>query len=100
MVYVATKVPILTRKLYQPYYIHIYHHACFDENNYCLSIEENHSSVYLLLQQYPEGFIHNLDIFNFLPFEPDITYTTFCVATITTYELELPPSGNKISFTL
>ena len=35
-----------------------------------------------------------------IPCELDLTSTPFCDTTITTYEIELPPSGKKVDFNL
>ena len=54
----------------------------------------------LLLRQDPEGHIHNSDLFNLIPCELDLTSTPFRDETIITYDIELPPSRNKIGFNL
>ena len=59
MGYAATTGVVLYWKLDQPFIIHIDHHVWFDEYNSCLSIEENHTQGYLLLQQDHEIHIHN-----------------------------------------
>ena len=100
MGYEATTGVIIYCNTYQRFSIHISHHAWFDEYNSRLSIKDNHTPVYLLLQQYPESLLHNLDLLNFIPFEPDLTSTLFCDTTIITYEIELPPSGKKIGFNI
>ena len=50
-----TTVVILYWNPYQPFSIHRAHNDWFDEYNYSLSIEYNHTNSYLLLQQYPES---------------------------------------------
>ena len=59
-----------------------------------------HTLDYLLLKQYTKIHIHNSDLLNFLPCELDITPTPFYDTIILTYEIYLPPSGNKVGFNL
>ena len=84
----------------QAFVIHIAHHILFNEYNSCLSIEDNHTPGYLLLQQDPEIILHYSDPLNLIPCELNITPTTFRDTKIITYEIELPPSGKKIGFNL
>ena len=84
----------------QPFVIHRAHHFWFGEYNYLLSIEDKHTPDYLLLQQDPEIHVHHLDLLNFIPCELDLTPTPIFDTTILTYEIELPPSGNKDGFNL
>ena len=100
MGYAATTGVILYWKQDQPFIIHRAHHVCFDEYNSCLSIEGKHTPGSLLLQQDPEGHIHNSDLLNLIPCKLDITSTPFRDETIITYDIELPPSGKKIGFNL
>ena len=91
---------IIYWKIYQPFVIHISHKDLFDEYNYCLSIEYNHTPSYLLLQQYPKNILHHSYLLNFIPCELYITSTPFCDTTIITYEIDLPQVGKKIGFNL
>ena len=100
MGYTSTTGVILYWKPYQPFIIHIAHHVWFDEYNYCLSIEDKHTPGSLLLQQDPEGHIHNSDLLNLIPCELDLTSTPFNDVTSITYDIELTPSGEKIGFNL
>ena len=65
-----------------------------------LSIEDNNTPGSLLLWQYPESNIHNPDLLNLIPCELDLTSTPLSDTIIITYEIELPPSGNKVGFNL
>ena len=100
MGYAATTGVILYWKLDQPFIIHRSHNVWFDEYNSRLSIEDNHTPGSLLLCQYPEGRIHDLDLLNLIPCELDLTFTPFSDETIIPYDIELPPSGKKIGFNL
>ena len=100
MGYADTIGVILYWKPDQPFIIHRAHHVWFDEYNSRLSIEDNHNTGSLILLQDPEGRIHNSDLLNLIPCELDITSTPFRDETIITYDIELPPSGNKIGFNL
>ena len=100
MGYAATTGFIIYWNPDQYFVIHIDHHVWFDAYNYHLSIEDNNTTGYLLLQQYPEILLHNSDIINLIPCELDLTSTPFSYITILTYEIELPPSGKKIGFNL
>ena len=100
MGYAATTVVILYWKPDQPIVIHRAHHAWFDEYNYPLSILDKHTPCSLLLKQDHEGHINNSDLLNLISFELDLTSTQFFDTTIITYEIELPPSGKKIGFSL
>ena len=100
MGYAATTVVILYWKPDQTFIIHRAYHIWFDEYNSRLYIEENHTPGSLLLRQYPEGHIHDLDLLNLIPCKLDPTSTPFSAATIITYDIELPPSGKKIGFNL
>ena len=84
MGYADTTGAILYWKPDQPFIINRDHHVCFDENNYRLSIEDNHNPGYLIFWQYPEGHIHYSNILNLIPCELDLTSTQF--------------SGGKIKF--
>ena len=59
MVYAANIGVIIYQKLDQLFAIHIAHHIWFDEYNYCLSIEYNHTPISLLFRQDPEVLIHD-----------------------------------------
>ena len=43
----------------QTFVIHRSHNIWFNEYNYCLSIEDKHTTSSLLIQQDPENIIHN-----------------------------------------
>ena len=72
----------------------------FDEYNSRLSIKDKQTPGSLLLRQYPEGHIHDSDLLNMITCELDIISNPFSDETIITYDIELPTSGNKISFNL
>ena len=55
----------------------------------------NHTPGYLPLQKYCEIILHNFYLIKLIPCELDLTSTPFCDTTILTYEIELPPDGNK-----
>ena len=95
-----TKGVILYWKPDQPFIIHRSHHVLFGEYNYRLSIEDKHTPGPLLLRQYPEGNIHDSDLFNLIPCKLDITSTPFSDETIIAYKIELTPYGKKIGFNL
>ena len=71
----------------QIFVIHRSHNIWFDEYNPRLSIEDKHTPGSLLLQQYPERFIHNSDLLNLIPCELDITSTPFRYTKILTCEI-------------
>ena len=96
MGYAATTGIILYWKPDQPFIIHRAYHVWFDEYNSRLSIEDNHTTVSLLIQQYTESHIHNSDLLNLIPCKLDITSTPFRDETIITYDIDLPPSGKKL----
>ena len=96
MGYAATKGVILYWKTDQPSIINIYHHVCFDECNFHLSISYKHTPGSLLLQKYPEGHTHDSDLLKLIQCKIDLTSTPFSDETIIIYEIELLPSGNKI----
>ena len=100
MGYAANKGIIIYWKPYQYFVIHRDHHVWFDEYNFLLSIEYKHTPCSLILWQDPEIHIHNSDRLNLIPCELDITSTPFSDTTIITYEIKLPPSGNKFGFNL
>ena len=100
MGYAATTGVILYWKPDQPFIIHRYHHVWFIEYNSSLSIEDKHTPGSLLLWQDPDGRIHDSDLLNLTPCKLDLTSTPFSDETIIAYEIELPPSGKKISFNL
>ena len=54
MDFADTTLVILYCNPYQPFSIHRAHNDCFDEYNYSISIEYNHTNSYLLLQNDPE----------------------------------------------
>ena len=70
------------------------------EYTYCIFIEDTHTTVSLLLQQYYESIIHNSDLLNLIPCEIDIKSTPFFDITILTYEIDLPPSVKKFESNL
>ena len=86
MVYVAHTRDIIYWKINHPFVIHRDHHVWSDEYNSRLSIEDNHTSVDLLLRQDPEIHINKSDLLNFIPCELDLTYTTFCGTNILSNE--------------
>ena len=100
MGYADTTGVILYWKPDQTFIIHRSHNVWFDEYNYRLYTEDKHNPGSLLLWQDPEGHIHDSDVLNLIPFEHDITSTPFSDETIITYDIDLPPSGNKIGFNL
>ena len=53
VVYVATMGVIIYFNLCQTFVIHISHHVWFDEYNSCLSIEDKHTPISLLLRKDP-----------------------------------------------
>ena len=69
----------------------------FYEYDYSLYTEDKHTPGYLPLQEYPEGILHIYYLRKYIPCELDITYSQFFD---TTYDIELPPSGKKIGFSL
>ena len=96
MGYTATTGVIIYWKPDQNFFIHRVHNVWFDEYNYCIPIEDKHTPGYLLLQQYIESLLHNQELLNFIPCELDLISTTFFDISIITYEIELPPAGNKL----
>ena len=100
MEYAATTGFIFYWKPDQNFVIHIYHHFWFDEYSSCLSIEYNHTPVYLILQQDPESIIYTSYLLNLIPCELDLTYNPLCDTTILTYEIELPPYRKKMCLNL
>ena len=84
----------------QPFIIHIAHHVWFDEYNYRLSIEDNHTPGSFILWQDTESLIDDSDLLNLIPCELDLTSNPFSNDIIITYYIELPPSGKKIGFNL
>ena len=66
MGYAATTGVILYCNPYQFFVIYIAHHIWFDEYNYCLYIEYNHTMVSLLLQKEPEILLRNSDLIYFI----------------------------------
>ena len=59
MAYTATIRVIIFWKIDQNVVIKKYHHVWFGEYNSHLSIEDNHNTGSLLLQQYPKIHVHN-----------------------------------------
>ena len=45
-------------------------------------------------------FLHHLDLINSIPCKIDLTSTPFIYTTMITYEIELPPDGNKTGLNL
>ena len=68
-------------------FIRISHNFWFDEYNSRLSIEDKNIPGSLLLQQYPESLIYNLDLPKLIPCELDLIPTTFINTTTLTYEI-------------
>ena len=77
MIYAATTVFILYWEIDQPFVIHIAHHVWFNKYIFCLSIEDNHTPGYLLLQQDPEIHVHHSYLLNLIPCELYITSSPF-----------------------
>ena len=100
MGYAATTGVIIYWKPDQPFIIHRAHHVWFNEYNSGPSIEDKHTPGSLLLRQDPKDPIHNSDLLNLIPCELDPTSTPFRDETIITYEIKLPPYGNKTGFNL
>ena len=100
MGYSATTVVIIYWNPIQHFVINIDHNAWFDEYNFSISIEDNPTPGYLLLQQYYESHVHNSDLPNLIPCELDLTPNPFCNKIVITYEIELSPSGKKNGFNL
>ena len=55
--YAATTGCMLYWKTDHIFYIYIANHAWFDEYNYCISTESNHTPGYLILRQDPDSLI-------------------------------------------
>ena len=87
MGYAATTGVILYWKPDQPFVIHRAHHVLFDEYNYHLSIEENHTPGSLLIQQYTEIWVNNLDLLNIISCKIDLISTPFSGTKILVYEI-------------
>ena len=85
MVYTATTGVIIYWNTDQPFFIHIDHNFWFDEYNYRLSIEYNHTPFYLLVQQGPESHIRDSDFLKLIPCEIYLTCTPFSDTTIIAY---------------
>ena len=100
MGYAATKVVIIYWKLDKTFFIHRSHHVWFDEYNYRLSIEDKHNPGCLILQKDHGIRFHHSDLLNLIPCEIYPTSTSFHDTTIIIYEIELPPSENKVCFNL
>ena len=84
----------------QPFVIHRAYHVCFDEYNYWFLNEYKNAPGSLLHKQDTETHVHNSDLLNWIPSEIGLTYTPFCDTKTLTYEIELPPSENKVGFNL
>ena len=100
MGYTSTTGVIIYWKPDQIFFIHRAHNFWFGEYNSRLSIEYKHTTGSLILRQYHEVHIHNSDLLNLIPCELYITSTLFSDTTSITYEIQLPPSGNKVGFNL
>ena len=87
MGYVATIGVIIYWKPDQHFVIHRAHHVWFDEYNSRVSIEDNHTPGYLILQKDPEIHIHHSDLLNFIPCELDITYNPLFDTKVLTSEI-------------
>ena len=98
MGYADTTGVIIYWKPDQTFVIHKDHHVWFDEYKSRLSMKYKHTPGSLLLRQYPEINIHNLEPLNLIPCELDIAFTPLCDKKILTYEIELPPSVKKFGF--
>ena len=63
-------------------------------------MEEDHTPIYLLLQQYSENLLPNLYMLNFIACKPDLPPPSFhdaiILTCVLTYEIELPPYGKKL----
>ena len=84
MVNADNTVVIFYWKQDQPFVIYQSHHVWFGEYKPHLSIEEKHTPGALLLQQYPESYIHHSDLLNFIPCKLDLISTPFFDKTIFT----------------
>ena len=100
MIYAATTGVIIYCNPCHNFPINRSHHAWFYEYNYRLYTEDKHTPGYLLIQQYPGIILHNLDLINLIPCELGLTSTLFRDATMITYEIDLPTSGNKVGLNL
>ena len=100
MGYAATTWVIIYWNLIQNFVIHRAHNVWFDEYTYRLSIEDNHTTASLLIQQDPESHVHNSDLINLIICELDIKSTKSCDTKILTYEIKWPPFVNKVGFIL
>ena len=79
---------------------HRSHYVWFDEYNYRLYIKYKHTTGSIILWKYYEGHIHDSDLLKLIPCEIDIKYTPFIDTTIIIYDIDLPPSRNKVVFNL
>ena len=100
MGYPATTGVIIYWKLDQPFFIQRAHNCWFDEYIFRLYIEDKHTLGSLLVRKDPESLIHNSDLINLILYELDLTSTPFSDTKIITYEIDLPPSGNKVGFNI
>ena len=82
----------------QAFFIHRDYHVWFDEYNYSLYIEDNHTPGSLLIQQDTESNIHNSGLLNLIPFELNLTSTPFSNTTVLTYYIDLPSAGKNVGF--
>ena len=96
MGYAATTRVILYWKPDKPFVIHRANHVWFDEYNSRLYIEDNQTPGSLLLWQYPESNINNLDLLKFIPCEPDLTSTPFSDTKLSHMQLSYLPLERKL----
>ena len=98
MGYASNKVFLIYKKTDHTCNGHRFHYAWFYEYIYFISTEDNNTLIYLLIQQYPESIINNLDMINLVPCELDLTPIPFWDSSMITYVIELPPDGKQNGF--
>ena len=87
MGYSATTGVIIYWKPEKSFSIHITHHDWVKEYNYCLYIEDTHTTSSLILQKYSEGLLHNFGLLNLISCKIDLTSTPIYDTKILTYEI-------------
>ena len=100
MGYASNKVFLIYKKTDHTCNGHRFHYAWFYEYIYFIYTEDNNTLIYLLIQQYPESIINNLDMINLVPCELDLTPIPFWDSSMITYVIELPPDGKQTGFNL
>ena len=96
MGYAATTGAIIYWNREKRFIVNKSHHVWFYEYISFLSIEDKHTIVYLLLQQYPGIILHHSYLLNLIPFKLDLTSIPFHDTTILTYDIKSPSAGNKL----